>query len=557
MRRLIASLMALAFAAPAAAASKTYSADRFDARIRVLDAGAIEVVETVVFRFEGGPFKEVFRELPRRRTDDIEIVGARMDGRALETGKEQGQFEVRNGENNKVRVVWRFAPRADSTNTFELTYIARGVVYRDGGLDVLAWTALPTEHNYRIDRSEVVIELPAVPRARPTISSRRVSQITDASLEPGGHQVQVVASGIAKNGSFTPRITFDEGALIAAAPAWQARQLEARALAPQWITAAAIIFAAGIILVVGLYQRYDRPAGIDERGAAIPTPPDKLRAGVAGVVAANGRVGVSHAMATLFALADRGVVTIVEEPRRWGQRHFTLQRGGRSHAIAPEEAAVMALAFRNKGRDEDTAPLMKARNRLTSGMRTFKSAVYQELRALGLLDDDRMKTRGRFLHVSIVLLVITGLLVMAAGIATVRYQGWPFLIPAATGAVAILGFIFYGALTPLSNEGARSAERWRSYQKHLKDVARDRAQLVVDSPSRIVPFAVALGLTGLWSKYMKHHPSGIPPWFRALGVSDQEGFPSFLAAIGTGADGGGGGAGAASGAAGGGGSGAS
>jgi predicted membrane protein DUF2207 len=308
--------------------------------------------------------------------------------------------------------------------------------------------------------------------------------------------------------------------------------------------------------LVALYQRYDRPVGLDERGSSMPTPPDKLRAGVAGVVAANGHVAVSHAMATLFALADRGVVSIVEEPRRWGQRHFTLQRGGRSHAIAPEEAAVLALAFRNKDRDEDAAPLAKAHGRLTSGLRKFRSTVYQELRSLGLLDDDRMKARGRFLRLSIALLIVTGLLVLAAGIATVTYQGWPFLIPAATGAVAILGFIFYGALTPLSNEGARVAERWRGYQRHLKDVARDRAQLVVDSPSRILPFAVALGLTGLWSKYMKHHPTGIPPWFRALGVSDQEGFPSFLAAVGMGADGGGGGAGAASGAAGGGGSGA-
>jgi hypothetical protein len=73
----------------------------------------------------------------------------------------------------------------------------------------------------------------------------------------------------------------------------------------------------------------------------------------------------------------------------------------------------------------------------------------------------------------------------------------------------------------------------------------------------VLPFAVALGLAGLWSKYMKHHPTGIPNWFRALSVSDHEGFPSFLAVVNA-ADGGthGGGAGGG-GAAGGGASGAS
>ncbi len=174
MRALIASLLLLLVAAPAAA-EKTYSAQRFDARLRILPDGAMEVVETVVFRFESGTFQHVFRELSRRRTDGIEIVSAEMDGRALAFGKESGQVEVRNG--SKLRVEWRFAPRTDSTNTFVLTYIVRGVVQRQAGRDVLEWVALPTEHDYRIDESEVVLALPATPVVRPTVDSKRVAEV--------------------------------------------------------------------------------------------------------------------------------------------------------------------------------------------------------------------------------------------------------------------------------------------------------------------------------------------------------------------------------------------
>ena len=81
MRCLIAVLLVALTAAPAAA--KTYSAERFDSRIRVLAGGSIEVVETVVFRFESGSFDHVFREIPSRRTDGVEIVSASMDGRDL------------------------------------------------------------------------------------------------------------------------------------------------------------------------------------------------------------------------------------------------------------------------------------------------------------------------------------------------------------------------------------------------------------------------------------------------------------------------------------------
>jgi len=80
IRALIASLIAVVtLSIVPEAAARTYAAERFDSRIRILPNGSIEVVETVVFRFEG-EFKYVYRELSRRRTDDIE-VGECRDGR--------------------------------------------------------------------------------------------------------------------------------------------------------------------------------------------------------------------------------------------------------------------------------------------------------------------------------------------------------------------------------------------------------------------------------------------------------------------------------------------
>jgi hypothetical protein len=98
----------------------------------------------------------------------------------------------------------------------------------------------------------------------------------------------------------------------------------------------------------------------------------------------------------------------------------------------------------------------------------------------------------------------------------------------------------------------RRADAWRAYQRHLKDVARDRAQ-PRETPSRLLPFAVALGLAAAWSKFLKQHPGHVPPWFSALSA-DSGAFPAFVAAGGA-ADGGGGGS-AGGGAAGGGGAGA-
>ena len=473
MRVLIASLLLLLVAAPAAA-EKTYSAERFDARLRILPDGAMEVVETVVFRFESGTFQHVFRDLPRQRTDGIDIVSAAMDGRTLAFGKESGQVEVRHG--SKLRVQWRFAPRTDSTNTFVLTYIVRGIVQRQAGHDVLDWVALPTEHDYRIDESEVILEVPVAPVVRPTADSKRVAEVV---LEPGGQRVQILARGVGRNGWVRTRLEFEEGAIIAAAPAWQQRQIAARAVAPRWMTAAGIVFAVGLMFMFALRQGYDSPHAVAGSPETVETPPDALRPGVAGALAANGAVTLQHAMATLFALADRGVVTITEEPRKWGQRNFTLQRRQTNAALAPEDAAVLNIAFHHKGQPQDAVSLAQARNRVIRRLRDFKTAVNQELRSLGMLDDERMRVRARCLGFSIAFLILAVLLVAPAIFLTRQFEGWPFLVPGAIAAVAIIGFIFYGALTPLSNEGVRRAERWRAYQKHLKEVARERAHLTV------------------------------------------------------------------------------
>jgi hypothetical protein len=551
MRALLASLLVLIAAVPAAAA-KSYSAERFDSHIRVLPGGAIEVVETVVFRFEGGPFDHVFRNIPTRRTDGIEIVGAEMDGRALAFGKAAGQVEV--SRDSMVKVRWRFAPRQDSTHTFTLRYVVNGLVSRDAGSDVLEWIALPSEHDYRIDSSEVLVDLPAPLTASPGIESKRVD---GTSVEPSGQRVQILARGIGRNGWIKPRLQFAEGTVAAAAPQWQQRQARALVFAPRWAGAAALLFVVGLMVLFSMRLRYSPPPQRGDFGShvVVDMPPDTLRPAIAGALAANGSVTLQHAMATLFTLADGGAVTIVEEPRRWGQRQFTLQRKQGGSPVAGEEAALLDAVFRKNGRDEETVTLSQARHRTGRKIREFKNAVYRELGSQGLLDEERMQARGRYFLFSISMMVIALVLFAVALVLTREYGGWPLLVPAAVALVGIAGFIFVGASTPLSDEGVRRAERWRAYQRFLKEVARDRARVTSPSLPDLLPFAVGLGIAAAWSKHLKRNPAGVPPWFHTMAAtSDDGGFAALVAA--TGAHDGGGGAAAAGGAAGGGASGA-
>ena len=115
-------------------------------------------------RFESGTFREVFREIPARRTDGIEVMRAEMQGVPLPFGTEAGTVEVRQ-RNGRVRVVWRFRPVEEVTRTFVLNYRVKGVLRQEGGADLLVWRGTPGEHVH--DRTSTLrFELPGSPLRR-------------------------------------------------------------------------------------------------------------------------------------------------------------------------------------------------------------------------------------------------------------------------------------------------------------------------------------------------------------------------------------------------------
>ena len=181
--RRIAILVTLAAVVCAAAvvpalAAKPYRAERYHTRVVVEPAGSIVVTETIRFIFGPDEFTYVYRELPSRRTDGLTIVEATMDGLPMERGKAAGQFEVKRDDNRR-RIVWHFPATSDAARTFTVTYRAAGVVWQDADSDVLAWTLLPTRHEYAIECASGEVAYPA-----------GSALVADAVLDPSASEVR-------------------------------------------------------------------------------------------------------------------------------------------------------------------------------------------------------------------------------------------------------------------------------------------------------------------------------------------------------------------------------
>jgi hypothetical protein len=531
---------------PAAAAAKDYRAERFDSRIEVLAGGSLRVTETIVIRFEEGTFTFFYRTIPTRRTDGIEFVSASMDGRQMPLGDGPGQVEVTRKDG--LRIEWHFPATPPSTHTFELAYVAKGVAWSDGAHDLVAWRALPSEHDYRIGASRIEVVLPDSPVAPVKIEQRRVGSL---SQTPGDARVLVNATDIGKNGWIEVSSAQRPGSVVALAPEWRQQQLRHASYRNPALMAAGLVLLGGLVVLYGMRQSYDPPPR-DEATRTFSGPPDAAPPAIAGALTANGSSHLGHAMGALFRLASDGVLTIHEARGAFRSRKFTIARGRPSRPLARHEQALIDAIFSAKAASDREVPLDKARSHLVRHFSAFKKAVAAEMRDAGLYDEGRRQVRRRYMKFGIVLLILAGLAVVSLLPFAERIGGWPFFVPATLVALAVVSFILSAAHTPLSNDGVRRAAAWRAYQKQLRNVPKEltRADWArgTHSPADLLPFAVALGLAAAWSKIFKDGAAQLPPWFHAASAADaNSGFVAFVGHGGAGSAGGGGGGGAAGG----------
>lgn len=530
--------------APAPAAAQragTYDAQRFDVSVQVGEGGDLEVQETLTFQFQSGTFRRVWREIPTSRTEGIDILEASMDGRPVPRGEGIGTIKVTG--RNRIKVEWQFDPVGPSSHTFGVRYRVRGAAYRDGAHDVVRWRLLPSEHRYTIAESRSTITAPTAIAATPTIESRRVGA---ASHEQQDRAVTVVASNVQRNGWVIAELRYPAGGLIAEPPAWQQRHQRAAALAPRWGTAAAGLFIAALVFLLGIRQAYSRPS-VEMDETTTTDPPEPLPAALAASLAAKGGTSPHLVQAALLDLAERGVIAVRERPRSLGVRSYELSRVSGRVDLAHHEQEALDIAFAGS---HDAVTLSKARARLARSSRRFTAAVTRDLRARGYVDEDRRAIHDRLVYASAALLILAAVSSIAMATLIPRFEGWPFLLPFALAVAGLIGVLMAAKTPPLSDQGLVQAARWRGFRRYLKssvDVS-DRGPSSSFKPRWLV-YGIAVGLASQWARYLKAHPGVAPPWFQAAAPGDTGAFVAFVGsqAATSGGGGGGGGGGAAAG----------
>ena len=536
-RKLLILVLLFGLLLPASAgAAKDYWAERFDVDLEIQPDGALVVTETVVFRFEGGPFTYVFRDLAFTEIDEIDRLQASMDGDVLPQGTGPGQVEIEAGD--PLKVTWHFAPISDSTPTFTLVYRVQGAIRQLDDADALIWRAIPEEHDYKIASSTITLRYPptATLLEQPKLLGR------EAAVETSDNQVVLTTRDIDEDEDVVVQALFAPGSVIASAPSWQVQAAERskqdRAVVPLAIGAWLLTMLAGAGLFVWYWRRNARPKPPRPASPFMPTePPSEDPPAVGANLAGTG----NPPLATFFDLAQRGVLRIEETPQRWG-RHFTLYRQPASEPLKPHEQGLLDAVFGSKDGLSDSLSLSKGASRLASHKKQFDRPLEDEMELAGLLDPQRKAQRSRLIAATVLLLLLGGagfgLGIVVGSVASSNAQ-WNML-PVAGALVGIavglflVGFFGVIAATMFSAwtiEGEWQATAWKGFAAYLKDVARGK-QVLVDTTlfDRYLPYAAGFGLGDSWAKrYQKQSGLGVPVWFHAL--TDDDSSAAFVAVM--------------------------
>jgi uncharacterized membrane protein len=504
-------LFCLLFLAPALAAQRSYTIERFDARIRVNRDASIDVTETITARFVGS-WNGLYRTIPvEYRTAQglnwtlgVSLQSAQDDrGRTLktETSRERHYIKYK---------IW-IPGAADAVRTMVLRYRATNGLRFFDEHDELYWNVTGDEWTVPINAATAVIELPPGTSGVRAIAFNGVygSTAQEARVEITGTTVRIaMPHALNYREGLTAVVGWDKG--IVTAPSAVARAAStARSNWPLLLPIPVLFFA---------FLAWRR-SGMDPRRRPIAVqyePPPQITPAEAGTLLDN-TADMRDITATLVDLAVRGNLRIEEREKPkvlglfGGGAEYSLRRLKPMNTVAGHEARVFDGIFGGRGELVDLSDL---KDEFYTKLNGIRDAIFDQLTVHGFYKDRPDKVRRKWTVIAVGL----GLLVGVGG--TYLSKAFlltpvPFIVAGVLTAVILL--ILAQIMPARTEAGARALEHVLGFEEFLRRVeAEHLRRIIVGHPElfdKYLPFAMAFGVEKKFAKAFEGIYNEPPNWY--------------------------------------------
>lgn len=508
MIRLLALLLALAWAAPAATQDR--GGERilgYDVDIAIQADGSLEITETIAVQAEGrGIRRGIVRDFPTRYRDrfgdrvvvDFDVIDVQRNGRPEPWFTEQISNGVRVNTGSDAFL------QVPAEHVFTLRYrTTRQLGFFDGH-DELYFNAIGHGSLLRVERGGVTVRLPRpVPAADMALdgytgqTGARGKAFVASLPEPGAAHWELTAA-LAPREGFTVVLGFPKGVVaepgLATRLWWRLKD-----------NRAGLVALAGLALLLVYCVRRWRAIGRDPRPGTIIVryePPEGYSPAELRSMARKGGYDNTTFSADLLAAAVDGALTIHRQGRALRSDRWTLERSESGTAgmasgspparlverLLPAAGATIELHHSNASRIQEAM----SGHRKQIGRRIVP-ALY----------------RHNFGSAGIATLIAVGTIVATVIIASHAASGWLLAIPlllAIVAATIAFGYLI-GAPTV---DGRRLLDEIEGFKRYLS-VAEKQDLQALEGPSqpepeldaarfeRLLPYAVALDVEDAWT----------------------------------------------------------
>jgi uncharacterized membrane protein len=511
-------LLSLLFLLPAfvSAQSRQLRITKFNSDVVVTPDSKVDVTETITFRFSGGPWHGIIREIP------IEYSGPHGSNYTLfltvksVTDESGAKLKVENSRDRQYRKLKIYIPDADnSTRTISIEYTISNALRFFDDHDEFYWNVTGDAWSMPIDSATAHIVFPSnTENIRANVFTgayRSRAQYALAEIVGTGVDVHTTAP-LAMNEGLTVAVAFDKGAVREPTSADKFFEF----LRSNWPL---IIPVFVFFLMVWLWYTRGRDPRLRPIAAQYE-PPDNLTPGEVGTLVDNS-VDMRDITATIVDLAVRGYLVIeqVNKDHLMGLTHskeyiFHLKKPLAEWSKLQPHEQILLGGFFPSGNAEDTITLADLQNRFYQNIPEIKNRIFASLLGHSYYLHRPDTVRAGYLAGAFV----AGLLLFFAGSFLSKQSGMqmgPFVAAAILTAIVIAAFGYF--MPARTSTGARALEGVLGFEDFLNHVESDRFNRTIKTPEmfeKFLPFAMALGVEKNWSKAFQGIYSQPPSWYQ-------------------------------------------
>jgi uncharacterized protein (TIGR04222 family) len=488
----------------------------FDDTIALARDGAIEVTETITARFDE-PKHGLIREIPVRYVVAGHLYDIRLHLRSVTDGQGAGlKWQRRNEENKLVIKIGDPAATLTGTHTYVIRYKVDRATLWEGETAVLRWNVTGNSWRVPIGKASAAVTVaPDVPPDRVDSTAYTGAYRTsgkDAALSTTGRTLRYDTTRPLGPGEgltievFTP-------AEFMTRPSWRANLL--------WWLADNFtygLFPLGLAACFGAW--YLRGRDEPGRGTVVVSyePPDALGPAEVGTLA-DERVDLRDISSTIVDLAVRHHVRIHEQKTAGmfgigSSTDYVFTKNQPPKNLKPYERLLYDRIFG----EESSTKLSDLQNQFYDALPLIKKELYGGLTRAGYFAGNPESVRTKYTLLGLLAIILAAL---AAAAVQYLWIGRVFLVPLIVASLALVPVVIVtGRVMPRRTRKGRIAwETIRGLEEYISraevdDLKEQERRHVFE---RLLPYAVAFGLTKRWSKAFEGLYTQPPDWYRTAG----------------------------------------